>query len=73
MDTTTLAKFQPDYRYYDILASAGGLITFFDGFVQALGDGKILMTNSLRLDLNGNFIIADALWLGGHGALEKRL
>lgn len=67
VDTSTLEyKFQPDFRYYDILASAGGLITFSEGLkFKPSVMVKYSLTNSLRLDLNGNFIIADVLWLGG--------
>lgn len=67
VDTTTQEyKFKPDYRYYDLLASAGGLISFSDGFkFKPSVMLKYSFTNSLRLDLNGNFIIADILWLGG--------
>jgi type IX secretion system PorP/SprF family membrane protein len=67
VDTTNSTyKFDLDYKYYDILASAGGLITFSENikFKPSLLV-KYSLTNSLRLDLNGNFIIADILWLGG--------
>ena len=66
VDTTTMEyRFEPDYSYYDILASAGALFTFsemvkFKPSVMI----KYSMTNSLRADLNGNVIIADVLWLG---------
>lgn len=57
------------FSEYDLLFSAGGLITFSPGFRFK---PSVLMDLSLRddriinqLDLNGNFIIADMLWIGG--------
>lgn len=57
------------FREYDIMATAGGLISFSEDFRFK---PSILIDYSLRksahinqLDLNGNFIIADVLWIGG--------
>lgn len=67
VDTTTMDyRFEPDYKYYDILASAGALVTFSD--MMKLKPSVMLkysMTRSLRADMNLNLIIADVLWLGG--------
>lgn len=73
VDTATLEyKFSPDISYYDILASAGGLITFSENLkFKPSVMMKYSLSNSLRLDLNGNFIIADVLWLGGSWRLGE--
>jgi type IX secretion system PorP/SprF family membrane protein len=67
VDTTTMDyRFEPDYKYYDILASAGALVTLSD--MMKLKPSVMLkysMTRSLRADMNVNLIIADVLWLGG--------
>ena len=74
IDTTTMQyRFEPDYNYYDILASAGALFTFskmvkFKPSVMI----KYSMTNSLRADLNANIIIADVLWVGGSLRLGEK-
>ncbi len=68
---TTRGKVQPYHSFnkYDFLISAGGLITFSQNFkfkpsvlIDFAPDnaGKIN-----QLDINGNFIIADLLWIGG--------
>ncbi|MCA1758062.1 MAG: type IX secretion system membrane protein PorP/SprF [Bacteroidales bacterium] len=67
VDTTTMDyRFEPDYKYYDILASAGALLTISEMLkLKPSVMLKYSMTNSLRADMNLNFIIADVLWLGG--------
>lgn len=55
-----------DPGYYDVLFSAGALISFseeikFKPSVMA----KYNLSGNLRLDLNSNFIIYDFLWIGG--------
>ena len=55
----------PDISYYDVLASAGGLITFSEKIkLKPSMMIKYSLSSSLRLDLNANLIIADILWLG---------
>jgi type IX secretion system PorP/SprF family membrane protein len=64
---TTNQKYvlSPDMSYYDILASAGGLITVSEKFkIKPSTMIKYSLSSSLRLDLNCNLIIADILWLG---------
>lgn len=55
------------FSNYDLVFSAGGLVTFSDFFKfkpSVLADYSL--NNKLtRLDLNGNFILADLIWLGG--------
>jgi len=57
------------FSKYDILFSAGGLITFSESFKfkpSVLLDYSL--DNSIKikqLDINGNFIIGDILWIGG--------
>jgi type IX secretion system PorP/SprF family membrane protein len=54
---------------YDLIFSAGGLITFSKLFKfkpSLLLDYSLQNTKRLtQFDINGNFIIADMLWLGG--------
>lgn len=57
------------FNEYDFIVTAGGLITFAQAFKfkpsflvnYSLNDSKKLN----QLDINGNFIIADILWVGG--------
>lgn len=58
-------RLKPDLNYYDILFSAGALITFSEVFkFKPSVLVKYSITNSLRVDINGNFIVYDILWLG---------
>jgi type IX secretion system PorP/SprF family membrane protein len=57
------------FSEYDLIFSAGGLISFSQNFKFK---PSMLLDYSLRnsahinqLDINGNFIIADVLWVGG--------
>jgi type IX secretion system PorP/SprF family membrane protein len=57
------------FSEYDLIISAGGLISFSQNFRFK---PSVLLDYSLRnsshinqLDINGNFIIADVLWVGG--------
>jgi len=57
------------FSEYDFVFSAGGLITFSD-FVKfkpsILIDYSLQKTKRLtQFDINGNFILADLIWLGG--------
>jgi len=55
-----------DPGYYDILLSGGALISISDVLkFKPSVMAKYSMSNPLRLDLNGNFILYDLLWLGG--------
>jgi type IX secretion system PorP/SprF family membrane protein len=53
---------------YDFLISAGGLISFSDAFKfkpSVLVEYSLQKTKKLnQLDINGNFIIADLIWVG---------
>lgn len=57
------------FNEYDLMFSAGGLITFSTEFKfkpSMLLDYSLDKTKKLaRLDLNGNFIFSDLLWVGG--------
>jgi type IX secretion system PorP/SprF family membrane protein len=57
------------FNEYDIVASAGGLIAFSPAFKfkpSVLVDYSLQKTKKLtQLDINGNFIIADLVWVGG--------
>lgn len=56
------------FSEYDFIFSAGGLITFSQNFKfkpSALLDLSLYNTKKInQLDLNGNFIIADLVWVG---------
>ena len=52
----------------DVYVTAGGLITFSPSFKfkpSVFVDYSVQRTRGMRIDLNGNFIIKDFLWLGG--------
>jgi type IX secretion system PorP/SprF family membrane protein len=57
------------FNEYDLMFSAGGLITFSQFFKfkpSLLFDYSLQNTKKLtQFDINGNFILADLLWLGG--------
>jgi type IX secretion system PorP/SprF family membrane protein len=57
------------FREYEMLVSAGGLIIFSQSFMfkpSVLVDYSLRNTPHInQLDINGNFIIADILWIGG--------
>ncbi len=57
------------FNEYDIVFSAGGLITFSQFFKfkpSVLIDYSLQNTKKLtQFDINGNFILGDLLWLGG--------
>ncbi|MCX6254580.1 MAG: PorP/SprF family type IX secretion system membrane protein [Bacteroidia bacterium] len=57
------------FNEYDLIFSAGGLITFSQFFKfkpSILLDYSLQNTKNLtQLDINGNFILADLIWLGG--------
>jgi len=57
------------FNEYDFMFSAGGLITFSPFFKfkpSVLVDYSLQSTKKLtQLDINGNFILGDLLWLGG--------
>ncbi|MCX6332820.1 MAG: type IX secretion system membrane protein PorP/SprF [Bacteroidia bacterium] len=57
------------FNEYDLIFSAGGLITFSPGFKfkpSALLDLSLHDAQKInQLDINGNFIIADLIWIGG--------
>jgi type IX secretion system PorP/SprF family membrane protein len=57
------------FNNYDIIISAGGLITFSEFFKfkpSVLVNYSLQETKKLtQLDINGNFILADLIWVGG--------
>jgi type IX secretion system PorP/SprF family membrane protein len=53
---------------FDVYVSAGALITFSPSFKfkpSAFLDYSVQKTKKMQLDLNGNFIIKDMVWIGG--------
>ena len=58
-------RFEPDYNYYDILFSAGALVTVTETVkIKPSVLVKYSLNNSIRIDLNTNFILYDFIWLG---------
>ena len=56
------------FQKFDIQATAGCLLKFSDGFKfkpSVFVDYSLDPTRKLRMDLNGNFIISDLIWIGG--------
>ena len=65
-DTLSSAySFHIDPGYYDVLFSAGALVSFTNDFrFKPSVFAKYSFTDLLRLDINGSFIFYDFLWLG---------
>jgi type IX secretion system PorP/SprF family membrane protein len=56
------------FKDIDVNISAGGLITFSESFKfkpSLFIDYSFQQTKKMRVDLNGNFIIKDFVWIGG--------
>jgi type IX secretion system PorP/SprF family membrane protein len=57
------------FSEYDLIFSAGGLITFSEAFKfkpSVMVDYSLQNTKKLtQFDINGNFIIGDLVWIGG--------
>lgn len=56
------------FQKFDMTATAGALIKFTDAFKfkpSVFIDYSLDKTNRMRIDLNGNFIISDFIWIGG--------
>ena len=57
------------FNEYDLIFTAGGLITFSQFFrfkPSVLVNYSLQETKKLtQLDINGNFILADLIWVGG--------
>jgi len=63
-----------DYGNYYFLATAGGLLSFTEGLLfKPSVLARYSPENPLMLDINGNFIIADMLWLGGSWRLGEEV
>lgn len=63
-----------DYGNYYFLATAGGLLSFTDGLLfKPSVLARYSPENPLMMDINGNFIIADMLWLGGSWRLGEEV
>jgi type IX secretion system PorP/SprF family membrane protein len=65
------------FNEYDFVFSAGGLITFSEMFKfkpSVLVDYSLQSTKKLtQLDINGNFILGDLLWLGGSWRTSEKV
>jgi type IX secretion system PorP/SprF family membrane protein len=61
---------------FDVVATAGALITFSDGLKfkpSVFVDYSMQKTKKMRIDLNGNFIIKDFLWIGGSWRTSEKV
>ncbi|MFO7574669.1 MAG: type IX secretion system membrane protein PorP/SprF [Bacteroidales bacterium] len=66
-------KLYHSVQNYDMLFLAGGLITFTDGFrFKPSVLVKYSLSKPTEVDFNGNFIIADFLWLGASYRLNEQ-
>jgi type IX secretion system PorP/SprF family membrane protein len=67
--STSSVEAYHSFSKYDLVFSAGGLITFSQVFKfkpSVLVDYSLEKTKKLtQLDINGNFIIGDLIWIGG--------
>jgi type IX secretion system PorP/SprF family membrane protein len=67
--TTSSVEAHHSINDYDIIFSGGGLVSFSDGFKfkpSVLIDYSLDKAKKLRqLDINGNFIIGEMIWIGG--------
>jgi type IX secretion system PorP/SprF family membrane protein len=67
--TTSSVEMYHSVSKYDLIFSAGGLITFSQALKfkpSVLIDYSLEKTKGLtQLDINGNFIIGDLIWVGG--------
>jgi type IX secretion system PorP/SprF family membrane protein len=67
--STSSVEAYHSFSKYDLVFSAGGLITFSQVFKfkpSVLIDYSLEKTKKLtQLDINGNFIIGDLIWIGG--------
>jgi type IX secretion system PorP/SprF family membrane protein len=58
-----------NFQNYDMLFSAGGLFSFYQGFLRVkpsvLLDYSFQKSKPPEIDINCNFIIADLIWVGG--------
>lgn len=60
-------------KEYDFLVLVGGLVTFTEGFrFKPSALVKYSMTKPMEVDINGNFIIADFLWLGASYRMSEQ-
>ena len=67
-------EFYHDYENYYFMGTAGGLITFADAFrFKPSALVRYSINNPLLVDINGNFIIANFLWLGASWRLGEEV
>lgn len=58
-------EFYHDYENYYFMGTAGALITFSEGFkFKPSVLARYSLNNPMVIDINGNFILADMVWLG---------
>ena len=61
---------------FDVNVSAGALITFSEAFKfkpSVFVDYSLQQTKKMRVDLNGNFIIKDFVWIGGSWRTSEKV
>jgi len=67
-------EFYHDYENYYFIGTAGGLFNFTKGFrFKPSVLARYSLDNPFLIDINGNFIIADLLWLGASWRLGEEV
>ena len=64
------------FKDIDVNISAGSLITFSESFKfkpSVFIDYSVQQTKKMRIDLNGNFIIKDFVWIGGSWRTSEKV
>jgi type IX secretion system PorP/SprF family membrane protein len=64
------------FKDFDVYVSAGGLITFSESLKfkpSVFIDYSFQQTKKMRVDLNGNFIIKDFVWIGGSWRTSEKV
>jgi type IX secretion system PorP/SprF family membrane protein len=70
-------KLSPNaFSDFDVLVSAGVLVTFAPAFKfkpSVFVDYSLQKTKKMQIDLNGNFIIKDLIWIGGSWRTSEKV
>ncbi len=67
-------EFYHDYENYYFMGTAGGLLSFTKGFrFKPSVLVRYSLNNPLLIDINGNFIISDFLWIGASWRLGEEV
>jgi type IX secretion system PorP/SprF family membrane protein len=76
-NSTSSVEVFHDFKKYDLVFSGGGLITFSQALKfkpSVLIDYSLDKTKKLtQLDINGNFILGDMVWIGGSWRTSEKV